>query len=156
MTNSGNLFSALIKVLDTEFYQGEGKDDDYGTEDIRLFTDQFCSLLTANGCDITRIEREWDTLKQFVGLRNMKYSDVWAKILTSSKKQSFENILHAIDILMVIPISNAVLEHMFSAMNRVHTDWRNNLDEKRIENLLRTNADGHEPVNFDLEASFAR
>lgn len=159
MTNSGNLFSVLVKVLDTEFYPGEGMDDDYGTEEIRVLTDRFCSLLTANGCDITRIEREWDMLKQFVvttGLRNMKYSDVWAKILTCSKKQSFENILHVIEILMVIPVSNAVLERMFSAMNRVHNDWRNNLGEKRVEHLLRIIADGPEPEDFESEASFAR
>lgn len=79
-------------------------------------------------------------LKQLVvttGLRNMRYDDVWGKLFSTSKKESLSNILHPLEILLVVPISNAIIERMLSTMNYVHTVWRNGLGEKRVENLLR-------------------
>lgn len=55
-----------------------------------------------------------------------------------------------------MPISNVVLEHMFSKMNHVHTDWRNCLGEKRVENLLRICKEGPDPDEFDSRPALAR
>ena len=50
-------------------------------------------------------------------------------------KEPLSNILHLMEILVVVPVSNGFLEWMFSTMNRVHADWRNFLGEKRVENF---------------------
>lgn len=71
--NTDNLFCALVKILDTEVYLCEELDDAYGTEEVNVVADQFCDLPNANGCDVTKIEREWAELKQLVvttGLKN--------------------------------------------------------------------------------------
>ena len=70
------------------------------------------------------------------GLKGTNYIDVWAKLFTSSRKEALSNILHLVEIVLVVPVSSALLERMFSTMNRVHTNWRNCLGEKRVENLL--------------------
>jgi hypothetical protein len=159
ITNTDNLFNALVKILDTEVYPEQGLDDVYGEDEVKLVIDRFCDLLSANGCDVMKIECEWDELKQLVvttGLKTMTYVDVWAKLFSSSKKESLSNILHVAEILLVVPISNATLERMFSTMNRIHSDWRNCLGEKRVENLLRIWEEGPAPEKFDAQPVLAR
>ena len=153
------LFNALVKILDTEVYPEEGVDDGYGLNEVRLLVERFDVLLNANGCDVTKIESEWADVKEMVvttGLRGNKYIDAWAKLFTSSKKKDLSNILHLLEILLVVPISNALLERMFSTMNRVHTDWRNCLGEKRVENLLRICEEGTIADKFDPQPAVAR
>jgi len=90
------------------------------------------------------------------GLRGNKYIDAWAKLFTSSKKKALSNILHLVEILLVVPISNAHVERMFSTMNRVHTDWRNCLGEKKVENLLRICEEGTTSDKFDPQPALHR
>ena len=159
ITNTDNLFNALVKILDTEVYPEQGLDDAYGKGEVKLVIDRFNDLLSANGCDVMKIECEWDELKQLVvttGLKTMTYVDVWAKLFSSSKKESLSNILHVAETLLVVPISNATLERMFSTMNHIHSDWRNCLGEKRVENLLRIWEEGPAPGKFDAQPVLAR
>ena len=156
---TNNLFNALVKVLDTEVYPEVGVDDAYGLDEVRLLVERFHVLLTANGCDMEKIESEWDDVKEMVvttGLKGTNYIDVWAKLFTSSKKEALSNILHLVEILLVVPVSNALLERMFSTMNRVHTDWRNCLGEKRVENLLRVWEEGTTADKFDPQPAVTR
>ena len=140
-TDCDNLFNALVKILDTEVYPEQGLcDNAYGEDEVKSVIDRFRDLLCTNVCDFMKIECEWDELKQLVvttDLKNMTYVNVWAKLFSSSKKESLSNILHVAEIVLVVPISNATLERMFSTMTCVHSDWRNCLGEKRVENLLR-------------------
>ena len=150
-TECDNLFNALVKILDTEVYPEQAVDHAYGEDEVKLVIDRFRPLLCSNGCDATKIECERHELKQLVvttGLKNMMYVDVWANIFCSSKKESLSNILHVAEVLLVVPISNATLERMFSTMKRVHSDWRNCLGEKRVENLLRICKEGPAPENL--------
>ena len=157
---TNNLFNALVKVLDTEVYPEVGLvDDAYGLDEVRLLVERFRVLLTANGCDVEKIESEWDDVKEMVvttGLKGTNYIDVWAKLFTSSKKEALSNILHLVEILLVVPVSNALLERMFSTMNRMHTDWRNCLGEKRVENLLRVWEEGTTADKFDPQPAVGR
>ena len=156
---TNNLFNALVKVLDTEVYPEVGVDDAYGLDEVRLLVERFHVLLTANGCDVEKIESEWDDVEEMVvttGLKGTHYIDVWAKLFTSSKKEALSNILHLMEILLVVPVSNSLLERMFSTMNRVHTDWRNCLGEKRVENLLRVWEEGTTADKFDPQPAVAR
>ena len=110
---TNNLFNALVKVLDTKVYPEVGVDDAYGQDEVSLLVEWFHVLLTANGCDVEKIEREWDDVKEMVvttGLKGTNYIDVWAKLFTSSKKEALRNILHLVEILLVVSVSNALLE----------------------------------------------
>ena len=81
----------------------ERVDDAYGLDEVRLLVERFHVLLTANGCDVGKIEREWDDVKEIVvttGLKGTNYIDVWAKLFTSSKKAALSNILHFVKIFV--------------------------------------------------------
>ena len=100
---TNNLFNALVKVLDTEVCPEVGVNDAYGLDEVRLLVERFHVPLTANGCDVEKIECEWDDVKEMVvttGLKGTNYIDVWAKLFTSSKKEALSNILHLVDILL--------------------------------------------------------
>ena len=77
------------------------------------------------------IPAEWDVLKQFVSpivasTVKVDYLEVWAKIFTNMDvKASCSNVLHIIELLLIIPFTNAKLERIFSRMNRVKTDSQN-------------------------------
>lgn len=106
-------------------YPEVGVDDADGLDEVRLLVESFHVRLTANGCDVEKTERQWDNVKEMVvttGLKGTNYIDLWAKLFTSSKKKALKNILHLVEILLVVPVSNALLELMFSMMNCVHTD----------------------------------
>ena len=158
-TECDNLFNALVKILDTEVYPEQGVDNAYDEDELKLVIDRFRPLLCSNDCDVTKIECEWHELKQLVvttGLKSMTYVDVWAKIFRSPKKESLRNILHVAEVLLVVPISNATLERIFLTMKRVHSDWRNCLGEKRVENLLRICEEGPAPEKFDSQPVLER
>lgn len=92
-------------------------DDAYGLDEVRLLVERFHVLHTANGRDVEKIEPKWDDVKEMVvttGLKGTNYIDVWAKLFTSSKKEALSNILHLVEILLVVPVSNALLQRMFS------------------------------------------
>ena len=53
-----------------------------------------------------------------------------------------QNTMHIFEILMIIPFTNAIVEHLFSRMNRVKTDFRNKLSRSRLDMCLRVGEEG--------------
>jgi hypothetical protein len=102
-----------------------------GDSAVSKLLEVFESLLEKNCCDVDHALLEWDALKTFVQpfilqREECTYFEVWKRILTNdSIKAECKNILHLIEILLVIPFTNAKVERMFSRMNRVKSDWRN-------------------------------
>ena len=48
-----------------------------------------------------------------------------------------KNAMHLFEILLVVPFTNALVERLFSHMNRVKTDFRNRLNRSRLGTCLR-------------------
>ena len=94
--------------------------------------DHFSELLTKNGCDIDKIIPEWDLPKLevssvFSGCKKMKYLEVWEKVFNSNYKDSSQNVLHIVELLLTRSTTNAKLEQMFSQMNCIKMDSRKRL-----------------------------
>ena len=47
-------------------YPEVGVDDAYGLDEVRLLDERFHVLLTANGCDVEKIESEWDRCHNWI------------------------------------------------------------------------------------------
>ena len=62
---------------------------------------------------------------------------------------SCSNILHIIELLFMMPFSNAKLERMFSQMNQVKTNFHNWLGQKRLETLLQIGEEDPEIKDLD-------
>ena len=59
-----------------------------------------------------------------------------------------QNIMHIIEILMIVPFTNATVEHLFSRMNRVKTDFRNR-PRSRLDTCLRVREEGPSIKDFE-------
>ena len=64
-------------------------------------------------------------------------------------KSDYQDVLHLVEILLVLPISSAQCERMFSTQNRIKSAKHSCLETETIEDLIRISSEGP-PVNeFD-------
>ena len=116
------------------------------TEDI--------ALLKKYGCDVTKISSEWTCLKTYIFLMlhnspNESYLEIWHRIFTNNEVMAkCQKIMHIFEILMIVPFTNAIVERLFSRLNRVKTDFRNRLSRSRLDTCLRVGEEG--PCNKDF------
>ena len=52
---------------------------------------------------------------------------------------------------MIVPFTKAIVERLFSRMNRVKTDFRNRLSRSRLETCLRVGEEGPSIKDFELD-----
>ena len=52
-------------------------------------------------------------------------------------KEDCSNVLHLIELMLIVPFTNAKVERLFSRMNIVKTDLRNRLCHARLDICLR-------------------
>ena len=85
-----------------------------------------------------------------VSLNQVKYLEIWSIILMNNNlKNECSDMLHIIELLLITPFTNAKLEHMFSRMNCVKTDWRNRLERDRLDSCLRIGEEGKSIEEFN-------
>ena len=53
-----------------------------------------------------------------------------------------KNELHAVEILLITPFTNAKLERVFSRMNQRKTDSRNRFGQERLDTQMRVGKEG--------------
>ena len=77
------------------------------------------------------------------------FKDVHISTLTQQPSMTeCNNIMHIFQILLIVPFTNAIVECLFSRMNRVKTDFRNRLSQSRLDTCLRV-GEGSDIKNFD-------
>ena len=74
---------------------------------------------------------------------------IWHQIFNSSRSKEWHLVLLLIELIFVLPISNANVEHLFWLMNRIKTDGRASLSATRLNSLIRICMEGPNPVDFD-------
>lgn len=67
----------------------------------------------------------------------------------------FQNILHLVHILLVLPVSSAVCERGFSTQKRIKSDARASLHTDTVEDLIRISVEGPSLEDFDARESVA-
>ena len=61
-----------------------------------------------------------------------------------------------IEILLLLPVSNAKVERGFSSMRRIKTDRRSQLGERTLDNLMRISVDGPAVSDFSSDVAVKR
>ena len=79
----------------------------------------------------------------------VKYLDIWSKVFTSKTIKKCKIIPHIFEIMLIVPFTNAKVEHIFSKMNRVKTDSRNRLSRARLDVFLRVDVEGPSIESFN-------
>ena len=93
---------------------------DYGREEIGRLIKWFWPILERVGCDITAIQDQWVSMKiQINGqFRKMDYGSLWETFLTKQPyKTEYKDVLHLVEMVLVLPISAARCERAVSAQN---------------------------------------
>ena len=77
------------------------------------------------------------------------YLEVWCRTFINGEAMAeCNNIMHIFEILLIVPFTNAIVEHLFSRMNRVKTDFCNRLSRSRLDACLRVGEEGSDIKNF--------
>ena len=140
-------FSNILLLLDTKSWP---KDDfvSFGNRKINKLTDHYMALLKKNGCVVTKIPCKWTCLKTYIfpilhNSPNESYLEIWHRTFTNNEEMAeCQNIMHIFQILMIVPFMNTIVEHLFSRMNRVKTDFRNRLSRSRLDTCLLVREEG--------------
>ena len=109
-------------------------------------------MLANAGCQVNAIPDEWLSMKLQINtsFRDKDYGSLWQTLLTKMPyRQDFQNVLHLVEILLVLPISAAQCKRAISAQNRIKSSMRVNLGSATLEDLIRIAAEGPTVAGFD-------
>lgn len=118
---------------------------DFGKQPIQHLVRWFQPVLEGKGCCIPAIAPQWVSLKILVStqFRDKSYQDLWAILLTNAPyKEDLKDVLHLVEILLVLPISGAQYERAISAKNRIKNDSHSCLGGKTLQELMRISLEG--------------
>ena len=105
--------------------------------------------------DVSKIPNEWTRLKTYIypllhNSPDQSYLEVWRRTFINGEAMAeCNNIMHIFEILLIVPFTNAIVERLFSRMNRVKTDFRNRLSRSRLDTCLSVGEEGSDIKNFD-------
>lgn len=80
---------------------------------------------------------------------------MWQRFLTYYK-DNFPILSLVVEVLLLIPASNACIERGFSTMARIKDDERNRLGDGIVQDLLRIKIDGPDVDDFNADACVER
>ena len=124
---------------------------DFAQEAIMRLPTWFQPALEDKGCIIAAILPQWTSLKVRVStqFKRKGYLDVWATLLTKAPyRDDHKDVLHLVEILMVLPISAAQSERAISTQNRTKNDLQSSLGGENLEDLMRISLEGPALVDF--------
>ena len=144
--------------------EGWDRDDEtLGDEEIRDLYKHFEIPLKNAGVNCTTVHdliEEWHNLIEYtityLNPSTLSHKRVWYKLFNSSRKSRWSNILHLIELLFCLPISNAAVERLFSLMKRLKTSIRSSLGQTRLSNIIRIKLHGPSLSECDPTAAIDR
>ena len=141
------IYRAIAIVLDTQSYLFN--DIDTLFEEVQVLADHFKDVLEANGCNLRRLKTELDVVRDYIIKFTSKHTPekCWAIIFNIKQDLGVTNILQLVEICLVIPLSNAESERVFSFLWRLFCKERTSLSNDSLEMLLRMRNDS----NFSKE-----
>ena len=84
-------------------------------DSIKVLLDKFPALLRANGCNLNRLDREFEALFEHVNLflSQKESQTVWSHLFLSQHDLGISKLLHITELCLAMPLSNAESEILF-------------------------------------------
>ena len=123
----------------------------FRSDEVARLVTWFRPVLESGGCRVEAVPKEWVSLKVMVKtqFQDMAYSRLWPTMLTKeSYKSDYKNVLHLVELLLVLPISSAQCERAFSSQNRIKSAKRSFLETETTEDLIRISSEGPPIAEF--------
>ena len=125
----------------------------FGSEEIGRLVTWFEPVLKKGRCNIETVPRQWMSLKMMVKTQFQDMSDysrLWTTMLTKEPyKTDYQDVLHLVDSLLVLPISSAHCKHAFSTQNRIKSAKCSCLERETTEDLILICAAGLPVTHFN-------
>ena len=121
--------------------------------------DKYAVMLERRQCNVQEARHtEWPAVKVWVKRQSpATQADPWASLFRDpERRQQFTNLLHVIEIILVLPMSTATVEHGFSTMKRVKTDWRSKLSVDMLNTLMSISIDGPDVSAYEAARALDR
>lgn len=132
----------------------------YGVRELEVLCNHFDDVLTGNGCDIAAARHvEWPELKQYVkdSVPRQQWAHIWQDIMSDPVcTDSFKNVLHIIEVILILPLSTAACERGFSLMKRTKTDWRSELSVDMLKKLMSISLHGPSLEQYEPTGAVAK
>ena len=77
---------------------------------------------------------------------------MWEEVF-AAEEEGHKNILLLLTVLLVLPMSTAVVERGFSAMKRIKSDWRSRLSPEQLSKLMFISIQG--PLSEEYDPTIA-
>ena len=119
----------------------------------------FTAILQKTRCNVSKdtMLTEWSSLKLLISESHGKavpYLDIRAAIFSLPTHSSkFSNILNVIELLLITPVSNAIVERMFSTMARIKPKLCNRISRGKSGSLLRISKEGPQVKDYNPTAA---
>ena len=135
------VFRSISMILDSGSYQFHERDTIY--DEVNVVVDHFKPLLVANGCNIDHLREEFEVLHDHIQRYVSKSTPekCWPNIFKIGRDLGICNLLHVIEICLVVPLSNAESERVFSFLWRIFSKERQSLKHETLEMLLHVRSD---------------
>lgn len=115
--------------------------------------------LDQSGGQVEEIPREWRCLKSRVSndLHGKSYLDLYQTLLLKQPyRDEMQNILHFVQILLVLPISSANCASAFNVQKRIKLDVRSSLTSLHLSDLNLISTEGSELQQYDPSSAVER
>ena len=150
--NELDILKSAAVLLNTEAWQN---DEEFGTNHIRKIYDHFKIPLQSAGIDgtVDDVVDEWRELVEYavtyLNVDSSSYLKTWCKLYNSSRQLYWGRVLLLVELIMCLPISNALVERLFSLLKRIKTKQRCSLPNVRTAKLIRVCLEGPSLDQFD-------
>jgi len=134
-----DLLRDIIFVLATQGWQKVvDESEDFGA--IDRLADHFRIPLEKVNTDMDEIHAEFELVLHYattyISLSTLDYRAVWWKVFNSPDSSAWVNVLNLIELLFSLPVSNGVVERVFSQMNVIKGKKRSSLTNDTLDDLL--------------------
>ena len=113
---------SCLKLLNCQVWPRDPDDLlTFGNDTLQVFTDEFSELLVVNSVEADELIQEFAKFKVFwlANLCHLPQEELWPLVL-KHYASAYPNLVNVWQILLVIPVSNAIVERGFSTMGRVY------------------------------------
>ena len=111
--------------------------------------------------DKEQLKQEWNLVKYYLQIyknnnREMDFIQLWKHILDTDENVSFNypTIILVVRIALLIPLSNAHVERIFSQTKLIKNNLRNKMHLNTLDDHLMILLNGPDIQNFDFEKAY--
>ncbi|MGH0115904.1 UNVERIFIED_CONTAM: hypothetical protein FKN15_054260 [Acipenser sinensis] len=130
----------------------------HGKKAVAYLCEHFKQVLSSNGCSMEEVMFEWMAAKvHIIDTPRSQWCNVWKDMFAEPILQNrFSNLLHLIELSLVIPLSTEECERGFSCMKRLKSDWRSSLSVDMLSKLMFIFMNGPSQIKYDAAGAVNR